>query len=210
MPEMITYDHAWPATPDTCPPDFDLVAWLFAHREEAIGDGNWRVFHMGTGAHHHVGLSVAEMRDDDEQRNPFHVIGLTASVMELDAYVTNARANAAITNRYTTIFGDIYTFDPRMFVGPLDVATLFHLGEFTDERRTLYGGATDFAVLRRFVRAVRPGGYLIMYPGSMAYDRIRLDVDVLVRDRLVEECEGFRSLRVLRKLAKQQRRRHDD
>lgn len=189
---MLFYDHAWPATPDTCPCDFDLIDWLAGLPVSRSIAFNRTMLHFGSGLHHCVGLAVAE------QQLPIRLVSLTASPVEHAEYVRLAIERPDIMRRYQCVFGDIYAFDPRAFLPPLDIATLFHLCEFTDDRRAAYGGVDDEGVVSRFVEALRPGGRLLFYTGSMRYDRARPIVDAFVaRGELVDDGT-FRSLRICR------------
>lgn len=184
--KMIYYDHKWPAKFDTCPPDRDFGMWLAD--EGIVGQ---TIFHMGTGEHHRLGQVAAWLKN--------YTIGITASRGEMDAYEELAINKPEINQWYHVIFGDIYLINPYL-LPQLDILALFHLCEFTDPRRTQYGGCSDEEVVNRLMLNLRPGGRVITYPRSMAYNNagpIFVKMQDEGRLQLVREYE---SLRVYRKV----------
>lgn len=182
LPTMLTYDHAWPESFDSCPCDRDFVDWLL--KKEVSGQ---TIFHFGTGAHHTVGMSAASLEN--------HVIGLTASRGEMDAYEEWAIIMPHRAQCYQVIFGDIYTINPRL-LPDLDIVTLFHLCEFTDARRAEYGGCDDREVALRLLSRMKPDGSLLGYPGSMAWVRAEPIFAGLVEEGLLREPVLWRSLAI--------------
>lgn len=187
--QLIT-DTPWDAAPDRCPCDWDFVEWL--RRQPRVRSIDWArtVFHMGTGAHHHVGRSVAE------EQMPYRVIGLTASPEELAEYARLMVEQPSYLLRYQVHFGDIYVFDPLRWTPMLDIVTLFHLCEFTDERRKEYGGWDDEAVLMRFLEHMEPGGRVLFYTGSVGYSRAEPIIERLRHRGIIRDSDAFKSLRI--------------
>lgn len=182
MPELLYYRHAWPESFATCPPDDDLGKWLARNglREEVI-------FHFGTGAHHRLGQVAAWLG--------CYTIGITASRAEMDAYEELVIAQPDIAACYQVWFGDIYLLQPAL-LPELDIATLFHLCEFTDPRRGEYGGCTDYEVATRLISRLRPGGCIMAYPGSMAWDKAAPIFERLVAEGRLEAPQFYRSLAI--------------
>lgn len=183
--------HYWDATWDLrvaeCPCDADFVAWL-----DDTGTRGAAIYHFGTGAHHHVGIECAR----PERRND--VFGITAAPREYEAFITLAIERPELLRHYTCVFSDIYLVNDRLLPA-FDVVTLFHLCEFRSERNDAYGALTDLEVTRRLAGRVKPGGHLLFFPGSFAFDNAR---------RVIAEWEGeggfepvgrYRSLLVYRK-----------
>lgn len=189
-PQRLITDTPWPASPDRCPCDWDFVEWLAREkRNTALGRAR-TVFHMGTGAHHFVGFTVAA------QRMPYRVIGLTASPVELNHYAAHVVAEPSTLHRYQVLFGDIYVFDPDFWLTRLDIVSLFHFCEFTDERRDAYGGWDDTSVLMRFIERTRTGGHILFYMGSVGYSRSVPIIQRMVDLGLISAGVEFKSLRV--------------
>lgn len=187
--QLIT-DTPWPAAPDRCPCDWDFVEWLQQQPLARSIAFSRIVFHMGTGLHHRVGLAQAEAR------SPYRVIGLTASPEELAEYAAQMVERPQYLHRYQVHFGDIYAFDPVWWLPMLDVVSLFHLCEFTDERRREYGAWDDEAVLLRFLERMNPGGMVLFYTGSVGYERAKPIIARASERGLITAGYEFKSLRV--------------
>lgn len=188
--QRLITDTPWLAAPTRCPCDWDFVEWLETRpRVRSIEYGR-TVFHMGTGMHHYVGQMVSAAR------MPYRVIGLTASPEEHAEYARLMVENPLALHRYQVLFGDIYVFDPSRWVPMLDEVTLFHLCEFTDERRRAYGGWDDEAVLMRFLERMEPGGHVFFYTGSVGYERAEPLIAGAIQRGIIDEGTIFKSLRV--------------
>src|SRR3712207_977090 len=97
------YDDAWPLVEDLCPCDIQFLQFL---ETERIRDAS--IFHFGTGAHHHVGIRIAESGSDNS------VLGITASRGEYEAYIDLAMSRPEVSRSYKAFFGDIYLLDARL------------------------------------------------------------------------------------------------
>lgn len=157
MIEEVT-EHSWPWRPDLCPADDHFTDWLVAAN---VQDST--IFHMGTGGHHHVGRHVAAAQSD---RNV--CLGLTMSYGEADVYARMAITDPALGRRYKVLFGDIHQIEPRLLPA-LDVVTLFHLCETQAEHLTELSPA---GVIEALCSRMRPGGRMLFYTGSSAFDRL--------------------------------------
>ncbi len=185
--------HYWQGTWDLreaeCPCDVHLVDWLDENR---IRDAT--LFHFGTGAHHHVGIENAR----PERRNA--VLGITASPPEYEAFVALAIERPEVLRYYNAFFGDIYLLNAAL-LPVFDVVTLFHLCEFRGEANDAYGALTDLAVTNLLTDRTRPGGHILFFTGSFAFDRAEEVIAQWERERDVERVGTHRSLLVYRKRA---------
>jgi hypothetical protein len=187
------WDAYWDLRLAECPCDADFVAWV-----DEIGLTDAAIYHFGTGGHHHVGIECAR----PERRNA--VLGITAAPQEHATFVTLAIERPEVLRFYNCVFGDIYLLNQRL-LPVFDAVTLFHLCEFRGEKNDAYGGLTDLAVANLLTDQTRPGGHILFFPGSFAWDRAdHSGKDVVAqweRDRDVERVGDFRSLLVYRKRA---------
>lgn len=181
------YDDTWELNEGGCPCDLHLLDFL---KDRQVR--NATIFHMGTGAHHVVGIRAVEGGTNNA------VIGITASPGEHERYiklgVENPRAHAS----YKAFFGDIYQLDARL-LPPLDVVSLFHLCEFRTEKNDRYGALTDLEVARLLWDQLRPGGYMLFYKLSMSYDKAVPNIARLRTERVMVEEPDFKALQVFRK-----------
>lgn len=185
------WDAYWDHRPAECPCDEDFVRWL---DETGIRDS--AIYHFGTGGHHHVGIECAR----PERRNS--VLGITAAPQEHATYVTLAIERPEVLRHYNVVFGDIYLLNPALLPS-FDVVTLFHLCEFRGPQNDAYGGLSDREVTDLLTGKLRPGGHMLFFPGSFAWDRANDSAKDIVgaweREADVEPLGRFRSLLVYRK-----------
>lgn len=186
-PRLHYWDAHWDHRPAECPCDEDFIAWLDATQ---VRDAS--IFHFGTGGHHHVGIECAR----PHRRNS--VLGITAAPTEYESFIRLAIAEPEVLRRYNAIFGDIYLLNSRL-LPTFDVVTLFHLCEFRSERNDLYGALTDREVLDLLTSRLRPGGRILFFPGSFAWDNAEVIVADWAAQNDVEPLGRFRSLLVYRK-----------
>ncbi|MBV9077149.1 MAG: hypothetical protein JO048_06650 [Methylobacteriaceae bacterium] len=158
-PRLNIWDDHWDFRPEDCPCDVDFVRWL---DREGIRDA--AIYHFGSGGHHHVGIECAR----PDRRNS--VLAITAAPREHESFVQLALARPELLRFYSAVFGDIYLVNARL-LPELDVATLFHLCEFRSARNDAYGALDDLAVTQVVASRIRPGGHLLFFPGSFAWDR---------------------------------------
>jgi hypothetical protein len=181
------WDAAWDLSEEQCPCDVHFVEWL-----EAQGICGAAIFHFGTGAHHHVGIRCAENGSDNA------VLGITASPGEHEAYVRLALARPDVSRLYKAFFGDIYVLEDRL-LPEFEVVTLFHLCEFRSGENDAYGAMTDLAMAQLLVRKTRPGGWVLFYTGSMAFEAARPIVAELEASGSLEANGSFKSLLIYRR-----------
>lgn len=185
------WDDHWDFRPEDCPCDVDFVAWL---DETGITDA--AIYHFGTGGHHHVGMECAS----PERRNS--VLAITAAPREYEAFVRLAVQRPEVLRYYNAVFGDIYLLNRRLLPA-FDVVTLFHLCEFRGEANDAYGALTDLDVMNLLTDHLRPGGHLLVFPGSFAWTRADRSAKDVVAEweatRDVEQVGPWRSLLVYRK-----------
>jgi hypothetical protein len=190
-PALHYWDAFWDHRPAECPCDQDFVHWL---DDREVRDS--AIFHFGTGGHHHVGVECAR----PDRRNA--VLGITAAPQEHDTFVKLAIERPDVLRHYNVSFGDIYLLNRRL-LPVFDVVTLFHLCEFRGEKNDAYGAMTDLEVTNLLTDHLRPGGHVLFFPGSYAWDRADNSakdvVSAWAAERDVEEIGRWRSLLVYRK-----------
>ena len=189
--ELHYWDAYWDHRPHDCACDDDFVTWL---DENGIRDA--AIFHFGTGGHHLVGIACAE----PQRRNA--VLGITASPEEYESFIRLAIARPAVLRHYNAVFGDIYLLNDRLLPA-FDIVTLFHLCEYRTEKNDRYGALGDDALVRLLTARLRPGGFMLFFPGSYAWRRANDSAADIVTEWAashdVEEVGRFRSLLVYRK-----------
>jgi hypothetical protein len=188
MQRMNYWGEKWDAHFDLCPCDVHFNQWVETRR--LTGQ---TIYHLGTGTHHVVGQRQAELGNN--------VFAITASREEHEAYVLLAIANAALAKRYLVYFGDVYLVNARL-LPDFDLATLFHLGEFLCDNTASreYGGVTDRGVLDIVTDKTRPGGHIVLYPGSNGWPVMQPLVAAWEKEKPVVRAEEFKTLLVYRKI----------
>jgi hypothetical protein len=156
--KLAFWDDSWDLREKDCPCDVHFIEWLDENR---ITDAT--IYHFGTGGHHHVGVECAA----PHRRN--NVLGITAAPQEYQKYVELAIARPEVLRHYNAIFGDIYLLNGKL-LPTFDVVTLFHLCEFRGEKTESYGGLTDLQVTNLLTDKTRPGGHILFFTTSFAFD----------------------------------------
>ena len=187
--KLNVYNDNWALDEAVCPCDIHFMRWV---RASGLKGGS--IFHFGTGGHHLVGIECAAPDLDNA------VYGITASPQEYDDYVQLLIDNPRIGRQYKAFFGDIYQLDARM-LPEFDVVTLFHLCEFRNEQNDLYGGLTDLEMAELLVDRMKPGGHILFYTGSFAFEPAKPNIAKLAESRGLERRPDFESLWVFRKPA---------
>lgn len=151
-----------------CPADLDIASYL----EER--EGGLKIFHFGTGRHHHVGLS------NHKRIRPNVIIAITASPQEYLRYIELCVRDGSLGRNYLVYFGDIYNLRSE-YLPRLDIVSLPHLGEYHDPTKALeadiippgvkpdrsrYAPLDDRSLLDLVVGKLVPGGRLLIYTGS--------------------------------------------
>ncbi|MDB5643012.1 MAG: hypothetical protein JWN07_2329 [Hyphomicrobiales bacterium] len=181
------WDAVWDLQLAQCPCDVHFCDWL---EREQIRDAS--IFHFGTGSHHVVGVRTAENHSNN------CVLGITASPGEYDAFVKLAIDRPEVEKSYKVFFGDIYQLEQRL-LPQFDVVTLFHLCEFRNERNDLYGALTDLEVVSMLTEQTRPGGYIVFYTKSFAFDSAEKVLALWEKEQRVEKIGTYETLLVYRK-----------
>lgn len=181
------HEEYWALRLAECPCDLHFIEWLDANRvtDQAI-------YHFGTGGHHVVGTACA----DPKRRNA--VLGITLMPQEHRDYLDLVVARPDVMRFYNVIFGDIYLANPKL-LPTVDILTLFHLCEYRSPKHDSYGAMTDLEVARLLSAKVRPGGFILFYSGSFAFERAREVIAEWAAESPVAELEPFKSLLVYRK-----------
>jgi hypothetical protein len=187
MGKLNYYNGTWSLDEAQCPCDVHFLEYL---KEKRVR--NAAIFHFGTGNHHIVGLKAAE--DNNA------VLSITASPQEYDDYVELLIRNPRLGHTYKAYFGDIYQLDARL-LPEFDYVTLFHVGEFRTPDNDSYSALTDLEMTLLLADKVKPGGEILFYSGSYAYDKAQAVAAELVSVRPFAAEADFKSLRVYGKRA---------
>ena len=192
MPQMNYWTDKWDLHEDVCPCDVHFNEWA---AEQKLS--NKAIYHFGTGTHHVIGREQAENGSGNT------VLAITASVEEYEAYIKLVSENSRVARSYLTYFGDIYLTNPRLLPEPFDVVTMFHICEFffPNTASPEYGGMTDLKVANLFTDKTRPGGHILFYTRSMAFDKTKALLPQWEKERPVERVGEFKTLLVYRKKA---------
>jgi hypothetical protein len=185
-PKLNAWNATWSLDEKQCPCDIHFLDYL-AERGVRGKD----IFHMGTGNHHIVGLETARRGDAN------HVLGITASKAEYDDYVQLLIDNPRLGFTYKAYFGDIYQIDQRL-LPPLDIATLFHIGEYRTAENDSYGALTDDDMTLVLADSLRPNGEIHFYTGSFAYDR-GVAASRKLLERGFKDAGMYKTLHIFRK-----------
>jgi hypothetical protein len=185
---MLNYWNAtWSLDEKQCPCDIHFCDYL---DEKKVTGAT--IFHFGTGNHHIVGLRGAQANNA--------VLGITAAPQEYDDYVKLLIANPRLGHTYKAYFGDIYQLDPRLLPA-LDYAALFHVGEFRTDANDAYGALTDLEMTLTLVDKLKPGGEVLFYTGSYAFDVAERVAAEIIKIRPMTFGGDYKSLKIYRKTA---------
>jgi hypothetical protein len=187
MAKLNYWNATWSLDEKQCPCDIHLLDYL---KEKGLTGKD--IFHMGTGNHHVVGLETAKSGTNN------HVLGITASKEEYDDYVKLLIEDARLGFSYKCYFGDIYQIDQRL-LPDLDIATLFHIGEYRTDENDKYGALTDTAMTLVLGHKLRPGGEIHFYTGSFAYDKGETAGRALMAQQGFIDAGRYKSLHIFRK-----------
>jgi hypothetical protein len=186
------WDAYWDLREKECPCDVHFIEWL---DKNGITDST--IYHFGTGGHHHVGIECASAK----RRNA--VLGITAAPQEYEKYVELAIARPDVLRWYNAVFGDIYLLNDKL-LPTFDVVTLFHLCEFRGEKNDAYKALTDLEVTNLLTDKTHPGGHILFFTTSFAFDwdgpmSAKKVIAQWEKERDVERVGEFKSLLVYRK-----------
>ena len=187
MTQLNYWNQTWSLDEAQCPCDLHFVEYL-----EEMGAKGKSIFHFGTGNHHIVGRRL------HENGSNCAVLGVTASPQEYDDYVELLIRNPRLGHTYKAYFGDIYQLDARL-LPEFDYAALFHVGEFRTPENDAYGALTDLEMTYILVDKLRPGGEVLFYTGSFAYDKAEGVAKELTKSRPFDDGGSYKSLRIYRK-----------
>jgi hypothetical protein len=188
--KMNFWNSRWDLDEAQCPCDIHFNQWI-----DANGITGQTIYHFGTGTHHIVGLTQAANGSGNV------VFAITASTVEYEAYMKLALEQPRVVKSYVAYFGDAYLTNPRL-IPQLDIATLFHAGEYIGENTTSaeYGGIDDLGLTRVLLDRMGPDGQMLFYRGSFAFDKAEAIVDALAREGELARAGTFKSLLVCRKV----------
>jgi hypothetical protein len=81
------------------------------------------------------------------------------------------------------------------------MVTLFHLCEFRGPQTDAYGGMTDLAVTNLLTDKTRPGGHILFYTGSFAFEKAKPVIAQWEKERPVKRIGEYKSVLIYRKAA---------
>jgi hypothetical protein len=189
MTKLNYWNQTWSLDEVQCPCDLHFIEYL--RERQASGAA---IFHFGTGNHHVVGLEMAK------GDGACAVLGITASPQEYDDYVDLLIKNPRLGHTYKAYFGDIYQLDSRL-LPEFDYVSLFHVGEFRTPDNDAYGALTDLEMTLMLADKTKPGGEILFYTGSFAYDKAEAVGAELVKQRAFERAGAYKTLQIFRKPA---------
>lgn len=185
MAKLELWKDPWPLDVKQCPCDVHFTQYLTEK-----GLKNQRIFHFGTGNHHHVGLQAPAAGHS--------VLGITATEPEYVSYIRLAIENPHLGKYYKVMFSDIYQINTRL-LDRFDILTLFHLCEFWSEQNAEYAALDDKGVLEALSDKVVPGGLVGFYVGSFAYDKAEKLIPAWAAAGGYVEEPRYETLRLFRK-----------
>jgi hypothetical protein len=168
---MAYYPKCWDGDFTVCPADRDIATYIDLYEP---AHGGLKIFHFGTGGHHHVGMS------NHRREHPNIVFGITASSDEYQGYIDLCLEDGSLGRDYHVYFGDIYNLREQ-YLPELDIASMPHIGEYYDltvgrepgitadvenTDRSRYAGLDDRSLLELIVNKLAVGGRLLIYTRS--------------------------------------------
>jgi hypothetical protein len=189
MSTLNYWNSTWSLDEAQCPCDLHFLEYL--KQKQVSGAA---IFHFGTGNHHIVGLKAAAGGANNA------VLGITASPQEYDEYVELLIRNPRLGHTYKAYFGDIYQLDARL-LPQFDYVSLFHVGEFRTPENDAYGALTDLEMTLMLADRTKPGGEILFFTGSFAYDKAETVGRELVKQRPFEPAGVYKSLQIFKKQA---------
>lgn len=178
---------AWVLDLEHCPCDSDLIEYL--KQEEIAGQS---IFHFGTGVHHLVGL------ENHKFDRPNQILGITASRLEHQSYAEAVIKDSSLARHYKVLFSDIYLLTAEI-LPMFDVVTLFHLCEFYLPENAAQLHQTDESLVQLFLDKLNPGGRLMFYTGSVAFQKAALIVESFVKAGKLKQIAQYKTLLIYTK-----------
>lgn len=161
----------WNLNPQTCPPDIDFIEYL----ENDMPPIDTRIFHMGCGLHHTVGLWAARNRK-------VYVRSISITPAEVEEYMRLATDDPDLNSYYLVDFGDIHLY-PFNLLPKFQYVTLFHLGEISGQiYNPAYPGWKILQVVANFVNHISNGGKIFFFRNSVAWKQIENPVCSFLND----------------------------
>lgn len=185
MAKLDLWKDPWPLNEAQCPCDVHFTRYL--QENKLTGQ---RIFHFGTGDHHHVGLQAPA--------GDHAVLGITATEAEYRSYIRLAIEHPHLGKYYKVLFSDIYQLNARL-LPEFDIVTLFHLCEFWSVTNAPFAAVDDAGVLHTLSGRIRPGGIMAFYTGSFAYPGTEKLIPGWASGAGFDEEPGYESLRLFRK-----------
>jgi hypothetical protein len=185
MTRLDLWKDPWPLDEAQCPCDVHFIEFL-----RHSGLKNQRIFHFGTGDHHHVGREASTLGHN--------VLGITATEHEYASYMRLVVENPDLGRHYKVIFSDIYQTNLSL-LPRFDIVTLFHLCEFWSAHNAPFSSLDDGGVLHGLAGLVEPGGLIAFYTGSFAYDAAARLLENFGQKAGFEELDPVKTLRIFQR-----------
>ena len=189
MTKLNYWNATWSLDEAQCPCDIHFVEYLEEKRRKDAA-----IFHFGTGNHHIVGLKAR--RERLQQRRARHH-RLAAGVRRLRRAAD--QEPAARPHLQGLLRRHLPARSPAC-CRAFDYAALFHVGEFRTPENDSYGALTDLEMTLVLADKLKPGGEILFYTGSFAYDKAEAVAKELVKTRPFDAGAGdYKTLRIFRK-----------
>lgn len=186
MAKLELWQDPWPLDVKQCPCDVHFTQYMTGKRLNGQ-----RIFHFGTGDHHHVGLQAPA--------GGHSVLGITATEPEYLSYIRLIVENPGLGKRYKVLFSDIYQLNFSL-LPEFDIVTLFHVGEFWSGNNAPYAAVDDRGLIEGMAAKLAPGGLMLFYTGSFAYEVPERLIPVLMPSLGFVEEPRHESLRIFCKV----------
>lgn len=176
--------YGWELNSQTCPPDLDFIEFL---KHDMPEKEPVRIFHLGCGLHHKVGLWAAGTK------NAF-VRSISITPAEVIEYMRLATDDPNLNTHYLVDFGDIH-LHPSALLPHFDYVTLFHLGEISGQADNYaYPGRTILQVVVLFISHIFENGKIFFFNRSVAWKQIENPVYSYLCETLHWKISNYKSL----------------
>jgi len=171
---MKPYEPGWQWNPEICPADQHFIEWM-----ESNNYFDKTILHMGTGAHHRVGIELG---------NHNSILGLTLSPDEILSYTELVTQDEIIAGNYKVLFSDAHNLNPALLPS-FDIITLFHLGEIYEPSTLSYSLEELVNMLRG---KLKQGGFMLAYTKSGSWKQVMPIFDsILFRDETYKTLQVY-------------------
>ena len=107
---------------------------------------------------------------------------------------------AAVDRHRLPGVGQEHQLDARL-LPQFDYVSLFHVGEFRTPDNDSYGALTDLEMTLIMADKLNPGGEVLFYTGSFAFDKAQGVAQELVKLRAFTPAPDYKTLKIFKKQA---------